>query len=247
MGGERPRPSPSLSASSESFSIHFETVPLSFGHGGEGAQVEYGKVLPTSYRGKLCGSFLTERDKWKANGIANLYWVRPRLKYHSESRPPTYSLPLCNIYRHSVVGYSPAPLDHLYHHTRAWMKHAIDVQRKMRRPLRFVTHNLVNHLTSSFDGEWTMMQRQAQIFGSVFHSLIKEEREKKEKKEGDYEEEEFAASFGSFALPLNSDQTILSIPDYDRSSNKNGVVTYLEWILQDVLQVFIFKFCLFLL
>ena len=65
-----------------------------------------------------------------------------------------------------------------------------------------------------------MMQRQNQIFDTVFRNLG-----------GD-------VSFTSFVLPLNSDQSFFSISDSDKRLNFRGSLVYLRWIAEDLLKVF---------
>ena len=84
-----------------------------------------------------------------------------------------YSNGLCNIFRHGAIN----PLNpYSASQTRLLFLNALHAQASLDLPLRFVSHNLVNHMLQIYDGEWKMMTSQMDVMSQSFTEAFNEYR-----------------------------------------------------------------------
>ena len=211
--------------------LSYECLPVAFRTlpGGK-SETCYGFSIGTCYRS---ADVFYPTHGWRSNAITNVYWIRPRRV--AETQGLTHSPvhcgssvgePLCNIFRHGIIGFKGDNERHLKDQTYLFVKLAFEAQRDLKKPMRIVSHNLVNNLTSLIDKEKEMKLRQESHFFNAMERLRKQK-----------EWQQFNLSFAAINLPGNSDQSIYKMSDVDIKDINIGFIQYLQWTIEDATQV----------
>ena len=213
--------------------LHSTNIPIHFEKKDKIWELIKGKkTFGTCYRKGF--KVMNHKDLWKSNAISNLFKIHMYVNSINENKTDEIDAkPIMTMYRHGIIGFaqkSIAIADHLVPQTYLLISDAIHSQHEIKRPMRFVSHNLVNQtkLFGTLNNERHMMNRQETALAVSIQMCI----------QNGICCGNDNPSLANFYLPSNTDKQLLAVKDSVAGINYSGSFKYLIWVCEDCCDVF---------